>query len=282
MSSNNIILITGASTGIGKACAVYLAKKGFTVYAGVRKETDAENLKSICSERIRTVILDVTVPKLIADSLNIIENETDGKLFALINNAGIGRSGVLEALPIEEIRKVMEVNVIGLMAMTKAMIPLLRKNKGRIINIGSTSSFLSFPGASAYAGSKFAVRAITDSLRLELNPFGVSVSLVAPGAIESEIWKKSKSYKEKLRKNISPQIINDYKTVINFGDKLLEKVKPIPADEVAKSVEHALTAKKPKRYYYVGADCKGVVKFSKLPMSLTDKILLKQIKKLGK
>lgn len=281
MESEKSVLITGASTGIGKACALYLDKMGFKVFAGIRKDSDAIELKKLSTDRLQTILLDVTDSNLIADSLKTIEDETDGKFFGLVNNAGIGRSGVLEGVPVEEIRKVMEVNVIGLMAMTKAMIPILRRNKGRIINIGSTSSFLPFPGSTAYTASKFAVRALTDSLRMELKHFGMHVVLVAPGAVESEIWNKSKSFKEKLRGMISPDLIQNYSTLINFGDKLLEKVNPIPAEEVAKSVGQALTSPKPKRYYYVGQDAKAGALISRLPKGFTEYIISKKIEKIG-
>ena len=199
----------------------------------------------------------------------------------MVNNAGIGISGVLEALEIEDVRKLMDVNVIGLLALTKRSIPLLKKSIGHIINIGSTSSYLSIPGGSVYAGSKFAVRAITDALRLELKHFGISVLFISPGAVESEIWNKSREYKDKIRKSADPKIFEDYKTLIKFGQNMVEKVKPIPAIEVAKSVATALTSSKPNRYYYVGSDCKAAAKFSKLPGSLKDKIILKKIQKLG-
>jgi len=276
------ILITGTSTGIGKACALYLDKLGFKVYAGVRKKTDGESLIKKTSENLTPIILDVTDEESISNAVNIIEKETGGELFGLINNAGIGRSGVLEVTPVEEIRKVMDVNVIGLMAMTKAMIPMLRKNKGRIINIGSTASFLASPGASAYAASKFAVRAITDSLRLELKPFGMNVVLVAPGAVESEIWGKGKVYKNEMRKNVKPEITKLYATLIKFGENLINELKKIPADEVAKSVAYSLTSPKPKRYYLVGDDAKAGAKASKLPKVLLDWIFMKRIQKLGK
>ena len=193
MENNKTIVITGTSTGIGKASALHLDKMGFKVYACVRKQVDGDNLKMEASDRLTPIILDVTDEESINSAANIIEKETDGKLFGLVNNAGVGIGGTLEVTPVKEIRKLMEVNVIGLLAVTKAFIPMLRKSKGRIINIGSTSSLLAFPGASAYSASKFAVRAITDSLRLELKPFGISVILVAPGAVESEIWKKGES-----------------------------------------------------------------------------------------
>ena len=282
METNKAIVITGTSTGIGKACALHLDNLGFKVYAGVRKRTDGDNLKMEASDRLTPIILDVTDEKSINDAVTLIEKETGGQVFGLINNAGIGRSGVLEVTPVAEIRKVMDVNVIGLMAMTKAMIPILRKNKGRIINIGSIASFLSSPGASAYAASKFAVLAITDSLRLELKPFGINVVLVAPGAVESEIWEKGKAYKNEMRKNVKPEIVNLYAILIKFGENLINELKKIPADEVAKSVAHALTSAQPKRYYLVGKDAKGGAKASKLPKVILDWMFMKRIQKLGK
>ena len=281
MVNNKAIVITGTSTGIGKACALYLDKMGYIVYAGVRKQADGDNLKKEASERLTPVILDVTDENSIIKAAGIIEKETDGNLFGLINNAGIGRGGALEVTPVAEIRKLMAVNVIGLMAVTQAFIPMLRKGKGRIINIGSTSSLLAFPGASAYSASKFAVRAITDSLRVELKPFGMSVILVAPGAVESEIWEKGKAYKKELYKTIRPEISQLYAPLIKFGDKMNDELKKIPADEVAKAVTHAFTSKKPKRYYIVGNDAKGAAKAAKLPKGLMDRIILKRIQKLG-
>jgi len=195
MENNKAIVITGASTGIGKACALHLDKLGFKIYAGVRKQIDGDALKRESSDRLTPLFIDVTNSESIASAVSLVAKETAGEVFGLVNNAGIGRSGVLEVLPVAEIRKLMEVNVIGLMAVTQAFIPMLRKAKGRIINIGSTSSFLAFAGASAYSASKFAVRAITDSLRLELKPFGISVVLVAPGAIETPIWEKGKTFR---------------------------------------------------------------------------------------
>ena len=281
MRNDKAIVITGASTGIGKACALHLDKLGFNVYAGVRKQTDGDNLKKEASENFSPIILDVTSEKSISDAVSLIEKETGGEVFGLINNAGIGRSGVLEVTPVAEIHKVMDVNVVGLMAMTKAMIPMLRKNKGRIINIGSAAGHLAAPGASVYAASKFAVRAITDSLRLELKPFGMSVVLVAPGAVESEIWEKGKAYKNKLRNSMKPEIIQLYATLIKFGDNLINELKKIPADEVANSVTQALTSPKPKRYYLVGDDARRGAKASKLPKALLDWIFMKRIQKLG-
>jgi short-subunit dehydrogenase len=275
------VLITGASTGIGKATALHLDKCGYYVFAGVRKKEDADNLREEASARLKPVILDVTDSKSIDNTFKEIEADFGSEFFGLVNNAGIGISGVLEAVEIEDVRKLMDVNVIGLLALTQKFIPLLKKSKGKIINIGSTSSYLSIPGGSAYAGSKFAVRAITDALRLELKHLGISVSLISPGAVESEIWNKSAKYKQALRARVNTKILGDYKEIIKFGDKLVESVKPIPAIKVANIVEKSLRSKKPKRYYFVGSDAKGAAKAARLPKRILDWILLKRIEKLG-
>ena len=282
MANNKSIVITGTSTGIGKACALHLDKLGFNVYAGVRKQADGDNIKSEASDRLTPITLDVTDAESISAAAGIVGEKTGGNVFGLINNAGIGLGGALEVTPVNEIRKLMEVNVVGLFAVTQTFIPMLRKGRGRIVNIGSTSSLLAFPGASVYCASKFAVRAITDSLRIELKPFDMKVILVAPGAIESEIWEKGKAYKEKLRKTVKPEIAQLYAPLIKVGDKLNDELKKIPADEVAKAVAHAFTSKKPKRYYIVGNDAKGAAKAAKLPKGLMDWIILKRIQKLGK
>ena len=277
MENSKAIVVTGTSTGIGRACALGLDKVGFKVYAGVRKQTDGDAIKQESSDRLIPIVIDVTDSESIASAVGIVAKETGGELYGLVNNAGIGRSGALEITPVDDIRKVMEVNVVGLMAVTKAFIPLLRKGKGRIVNIGSTSSLLAFPGASVYSASKFAVRAITDSLRVELKPFGVSVILVAPGAVESAIWEKGQAYKKELRKNVSPEIAQLYAPLRKFGDKLYEKLKKIPADQVTKAIVHAFTSAKPKCWYVVGSDAKGAVVVARFPRRLLDRMITKRI-----
>jgi short-subunit dehydrogenase len=281
MSRKQSILITGASSGIGKACALHLDQSGFKVYAGVRKASDGEALREEASENLQPVILDVTKTDTIQAVLELISRDSDYPFFGLVNNAGIGISGVLEATPETELRKLLEVNVVGLHAVTRACLPLLRKQTGRIINIGSSAGFIAGPGASSYAASKFAVRAISDSLRLELQPFGMSVSLVAPGAIKSDIWDKAKAYKDELRKSLAPELLEAYKLFITAGDKLVDQIKPIPAIEVAKAVHHALTAKKSKPCYIVGQDAKKAYTFSKLPKSLLNWLMIKHISRLA-
>jgi NAD(P)-dependent dehydrogenase (short-subunit alcohol dehydrogenase family) len=275
--SERSVLITGASTGIGKACALHLVGAGFTVYAGVRKERDGDALQREASDRLKPVILDVTKEETIAEAREMISNDTEHPLHGLVNNAGIGLSGVLEATPESEFRKLLEVNVLGLHAVTRAFLPLLRKSTGRIINIGSSSSFMAGPGISSYAASKFAVRALTDSLCLELKPFGMSVSLVAPGAIESDIWDKAKAYKEELRRTAPPELVEAYALFVKVGDRMADIIKPIPALEVAKAVAHGLTSNRPKQLYLVGADARKARGLSRLPKSLLNWLIMKRI-----
>ena len=282
MRNNRSVLITGTSTGIGKACALHLDKMGFKVFAGVRKDKDKDTLINEASEKLKPIILDVVKEDTIVDAVNIISNETEYPLFGLVNNAGIGINGVLEAIPVTELRNLMEVNVIGLHAVTKAFLPLLRKNKGRIINIGSISGFIASPGSSSYAASKFAVRAITDSLRIELKPFGMFVSLIAPGAIESSIWDKSREYKKELRKSADTELLDAYKLFVKASDKMLDSIAPIPAVEVAKAVAHGLTSKKPKNVYFVGNDAKKVYILSKLPKCLLNLLFIKSLTAIAK
>jgi short-subunit dehydrogenase len=278
---NKSILITGASTGIGKACALHLDEMGVMVFAGVRKEDDKAALHKEASDKLVPIILDVTQEETIAAAAKIISNETEYPLYGLVNNAGIGISGVLEVTPEAELRNLLEVNVIGLHAVTRALLPLLRKNKGRVINIGSSASFMASPGGSAYAASKFAVRAISESLSLEMKPFGVAVSLVAPGAIESEIWDKAKAYKKKLRENVEPELREAYELFVKAGDKMVEVIRPLPVDKAVTAVMHGLFSNKPKHVYLVGNDAKKAYKLSKMPKSLFNWLVMKHITKVA-
>jgi short-subunit dehydrogenase len=265
VGNDKAIVVTGTSTGIGKACALSLDRLGYKIHAGVRKQAQCNNLKKEASSGHTSIILDVTDTDSISSAVRIIDKEIGGNLFGLINNAGIGRGGALEVTPVTEMRKLMDVNVICLMVVTQSFIPMLRTTKGRIINIGSTSGYLALPDGSLYSASKFAVRAITDSLRLELKPFDISVSLISPGAIESVIWEKEREYKDKLRKTINPDIAELYTQLRKFGDRLNREVKKIPAIEVVKVAANALKMDKPKRYYFIGNDVKGAEKISKMP-----------------
>lgn len=266
MEIKKSILMTGASTGIGKTSALYLDKMGFMVFAGVRNEKDKDILKKEASDRLKPIILDVTKEKTISDAVEIISNEVEYPLFGLVNNAGLGLRGPLEATSEAELRKLLEVNVIGLHAMCRAFLPLLRKNKGRIVNIGSSASFIAGPNGSSYAASKFAVRAISESLRIEQKPFGMFVSLVAPSSIASNIWDKGQAYREKLRITVLPEVFEAYKPLFKAEENVVvEKIKPMDPLIVAKAVADGLTSKKPKNVYLVGSASKRAYFISRAP-----------------
>lgn len=280
MSRNKLsILITGASTGIGRACALHFDNQGYKVFAGVRNSEDYEKLIKAGSDNLKPVILDVCKDDDVANTLKIILDDNDSTFYGLVNNAGIGISGLIEATPVSELRRIFDVNFIGLHRVTQAFLPLIRKNKGRIVNIGSSSGFMSGPALGPYSASKFALRSYNDALRIEMKTFGVHVSLIAPGPIESAIWEKAIKYKEEIRKKISPELLKDYDLFVKAGDALLDQIKPIPVVHVVNAVNHSLTAKKPKYLYLVGKNAVMARIFSSLPKKWSDSLFLDRIKK---
>lgn len=248
------VVVTGASTGIGEACARRLDKSGFRVFAGVRKAEDGHALKKI-SDQLVPVLIDVTDIVSIASAVETVTADVgEAGLAGLVNNAGIAITGPLEFLPISEFRKQLEVNVIGQIAATQAFLPLLRKGNGRIVNMGSMSGRLAYPFMGPYAASKFALEALTDSLRVELRPWGIAVSIIEPGIIVTPMREKSRAIASEIMKNLPPAAHDFYSSFISALHKTSTKMDKtgIPADVVAKAVEHALTAKNPKTRYLVG------------------------------
>jgi len=279
MKTKKSILITGTSTGIGKATALYLDKMGFMVFAGVRNIKDADSLKLEASDKLRPIILDVTKEDTIRNAVGIISKELEYSFSGLVNNAGIGMRSVLEIIPKEIFQKVFNINVIGLHSVTREFLPLLRKNKGRIVNIGSEASFIAGAGSGAYAASKFAVRALSDALRLEMIPYDVFVSHVAPTSTESAIWEKNKE-DARLREGISQELLKGYNYFFKLQDRATrERIKPIPTIEVAKDIVDALTSSNPKYEYYSGEKSKKTYEMSLLPK---DRITRCSIKRLSK
>jgi len=280
MNNKRSILISGASTGIGRECALLLDKQGFKVFAGVRKTSDFEALTLSGNRNIQPVILDVCKDKDVRSVIKLVSEDKTYRFFGLINNAGLGISGLVEVMPFEEFKKLFEVNLFGVHRLTRAFLPMIRKNEGRIINIGSSSSFFSGPALGPYAATKFALRAYTDALRMEMKFFNVFVSLVAPGPVESAIWDKAQVYKEKVRKNTDPELLEVYNTFLKAGDKLLDKVELIPAMHVANAVLHGLIARKPKYVYLVGKNAKMAHFISKIPQKWSDYLFLSRWQKI--
>ena len=185
------VVITGASTGIGEACALHLDQLGWRVFAGVRKDSDGEALQRKASPRLMPVRIDVTDAASIAGAREIVARELgDRGLDGLVNNAGVVVAGPLEFVPMDDLRRQLEINVIGQIAVTQAFLSFVRTARGRIVNIGSVSGKMATPFVGPYAASKFAMEALTDALRCELRPWGIQVSIVEPGSIATPIWEK--------------------------------------------------------------------------------------------
>jgi len=273
-----VVVITGASTGIGAACALLLDKLGFSVFAGVRQDVDAEALKQKASPRLIPIFLDVTDPESIISAVETVKNAVgDGGIWGLVNNAGIVVPGPLELLPIADFRHQIEVNVTGQLAVTQGFLGLLRQGRGRIVNMGSISGRSAVPFMGAYNASKFALEGLTDAMRMELRPWGISVSIIEPGAIATPIWEKSLSQADTDQENLSQSALNLYGQAMNAVRKSVGIIasKGIPADIVAQSVVHALTAKHPKTRYLVGQDAKiGVFLKRLLPDKVYDRLIL--------
>lgn len=274
MRTGNVV-ITGASSGIGEACALRLDQLGFCVFAGVRKQADGDALKSKASERLTPILLDVTSVTSIARAARTVG---DAPLAGLVNNAGIVVAGPLEMVPIELWRKQFEVNVIGQVAVTQAFLPRLRSGRGRIVNMGSVAGRSALPYSGPYCSSKYALEGITDSLRMELQSWGIAVSIVEPGAVKTPIWDKSMAEANEALGGAPPQLLELYGTAIarlKKGSRLAEK-RAIPVEEVVKAVEHALTATKPKTRYVVGSAAKLRMRLNFLPDRTRDSLILKQ------
>lgn len=278
--NDRTVVITGASTGIGEACALHLDSLGFSVFAGVRKQVDGEALTSKASPRLRPLILDVTDQQTILAAADSVKQQSPVGLAGLVNNAGIVVAAPLEFVPLDDLRRQFEVNVVGQIATTQAFLPLLRAARGRVVNIGSIGGRLSGPFVGPYSASKFAMEALTDSLRIELIPWGIEVSIIEPGNIATPIWDKSAASADQRRMEAPKEMESLYHEEI---DAMYEYAKKqgdsgIPALEVAKVVAQALTARKPKTRYLVGSDAKLQAYIAlRLPDRVRDSLILREI-----
>jgi NAD(P)-dependent dehydrogenase (short-subunit alcohol dehydrogenase family) len=248
-------LVTGASTGIGHACALGLARAGFHVFAGVRRPADGNALQAHSAGRITPVILDVTDAQSIAAAADLIATTIgEAGLAGLVNNAGIAVAGPLEFVPIQELRRQFEVNVLGQVAVTQAMLPLLRQGRGRIVTMGSISGRLAPPFLGPYAASKHALEALTDSLRLELRPWRIHVAIVEPGSIATPIWEKSRNAAVANFNHAPAQAHALYDAAVGAAQARVEQtvLTAAPPRLVVQAVLHALTAPRPRTRYLVG------------------------------
>lgn len=250
------VVITGASTGIGAACALELHRRGFRVFAGVRKAADGLRLQEQASRWLAPLMIDVTDEASIAEAVKTVTGSLDGgPLAGLVNNAGIMVGGPLETLSTGDFRRQLDVNVVGQLAVIKAMLPLLRECRGRIVNIGSFSGRVAVPYSGAYAASKHALEAMTDVLRIELRRWGISVSIVEPGSVKTPIWDKAHGEAERVLESMTPEAEALYgeemRTMREASLRLAAR--GMPVERVVRAVVHALTSFSPKARYPLGA-----------------------------
>lgn len=273
------VVVTGASTGIGAATARHLAAQGWTVFAGVRQEADGAALRRGAEGDIRPLLLDVTDAQAIASAAKAVAEALGGEgLAGVVNNAGIAVAAPLEYLPVDELRRQLEVNVIGQLAVTQALLPLLRAGRGRIVNLGSIGDRIVGPMTGAYHASKFALAALTHGLRMELKPWGIPVVLVEPGTIATPIWTTGRATAERILAGLPAEARERYERQIEAATGWAERAARtgISPETVALTITRALTARRPRTRYLVGTEAKVTALIARLPDRLRDRLVLRR------
>jgi len=273
------VLVTGASTGIGRATALRLDGDGWRVLAGVRDPSAGESLRAEASERLLPVTLDVTEPDQIAAAAELVEREAPNGLDGLVNNAGVAVPGPLETIPLEDLRHQLEVNLVAYVAVSQAMLPSIRKAEGRLVFLSSIGGRVAFPFGGPYHASKFATEAIGDVFRQELRPWGIKVALIEPGSIDTPIWDRGQRKSEEIEAK-SPRTNVLYGAAIEKFRKVIEDTaeRGIPPEKVADAIAHALESNRPKSRYLVGLDAKVQARIKPfIPTALFDRIVARQL-----
>lgn len=268
------VLVTGASTGIGRATALRLDAAGWRVFAGVRKEEDAQALREAASPNLAPLLIDVTDVAQIAAAAAIIDAEPGG-LDGLVNNAGVAIPSPLETIPIDDFRRQVEINLTAHVAVTQALLPAIRRAQGRVVFISSLGGRVAFPLTGAYHAAKFGIEAVGDVFRQELRPWGIAVSIVEPGSIDTPIWNRGEATADEIGSR-SPQGEALYGKAIEAYRRVVKSTaeRGIPPEKVAKTIEHALTSRHPRSRYLVGIDAKVQARIRPLiPTPVWDRIV---------
>jgi len=272
------VLITGASTGIGRATALGLAASGWTVLAGVRKTADGEALRAGGGERVIPLQLDVTDPEQIERAAERVGELAPGGLDALVNNAGSAVGGPLELISMDDLRRQFDVNFFGHVAVTQALIPALRRARGRIVLISSVGGLLTTPYLAPYHASKYALEAAANSLRLELARSHIQVALIEPGSVATPIWEKNRGQVDEF--SVPEELREQYGHVPAAMAKALHNTarRGIPPERVAQTIERALNARRMRARYLIGRDAHAMVWASRLlPDLLFDRLLRRAV-----
>ena len=274
------IVVTGTSSGIGRATALRLAAAGYHVYAGVRRPTDAPPPPSADSGKITPLPLDVTDPAQIAAAADTVAGHTGtAGLNGLVNNAGIGVFGPLELIPVQQFRRLLEVNVTGQLAVTQALLPLLRQARGRIIMIGSIGARFTPPFVGALAASKSALATIGEALRQELAPWDIRVVLIEPASVRTEAVDKLERDAQQLLDQATPDgraLYQDAfrRLVATFAAQHEQGSAP---EVIAEAVTHALTTPQPRAHYLVGKNSRRMaILAATLPTQVLDALRRRQ------
>jgi NAD(P)-dependent dehydrogenase (short-subunit alcohol dehydrogenase family) len=257
LQQGGAIVVTGASSGIGQTTVLALAREGWYVFGGVRGARDVAHLAALAGavglgELVQPILLDVTDgAQLIAaqELVTLTLSARSLRLQGLINNAGIAVGGPLEEVPLARLREIMAVNVVGVVAVTQAFLPLLRSGRGRIVNISSVSGRIAAPFLGPYAASKFALEALSDALRVEVRPWGMCVILIEPGPINTSIWEKTTSAASADRVGLDDT--SPYAAAIPRVQAAIERSarRGMPAERVAAVIITALTTPRPRARY---------------------------------
>ena len=251
------VVVTGASTGIGAACAEYLDERGFRVFATVRKQADADRIAALGSSRLEPLFLDVTDAESIAKAAQRIDAALEGAgLAGLVNNAGISVDVPLECVDIGALRHQLEVNAVAPVVVTQAFLPLLRRARGRVVNVSSVNGRVASPFSGPYCMSKFALEAFTDCLRQELAEWGMHVASVEPGYIATAMLEKAHAadWSAEASKRELDLYGEGYRAFKEFEKQGVDSA--VPCDVVSQAIFHALTARRPRTRYPVGKNAR--------------------------
>lgn len=253
------VFVTGASSGIGLATTRGLRARGFHVFATVLNDSELERFRDEPPDEVTPLVVDTTRGEHIAGAAELVAERVGQRgLAGLVSNAGAAVGGALEHLPLGTFRHQIELNLIGHVAVTQALLGQIRRGRGRVVFVGSPSGTLVLPFLASYSAPKAGLKAVAESLRLELAPSGIPVSLIEPGRTATAIWDQSRDdtleslrdYPEEGRDRYAAQIAAQIR--LTYGSA---RSAPGP-DKVARAVVHALTAHRPRPRYYVGLDCK--------------------------